>query len=262
MVSCILHGTRRYISSRLYSTRLMVRQIHVGTSGWSYDHWKGPFYPGHLAAERMLAYYAGHFRTTEINTSFYHLPAKDTLKLWYDTTPSDFLFTAKASRYITHMKKLTDTAQGVSTFLRRIRLLDDKLGPILFQLPPRWRFNKQRLAAFLDALSGEFRYAFEFRDRSWLNEETSELLSMYGAAFCIYELDGFLSPKEITSEVVYVRLHGPDGPYRGSYSDACLSGWAGDFARWTAQGRAVYCYFDNDENGYAARNAFRLQAML
>jgi uncharacterized protein YecE (DUF72 family) len=240
----------------------MARQIHVGTSGWSYDHWKGPFYPGHLAGERMLAYYAGHLRTTEINTSFYHLPAKETLKLWYDTTPSDFLFTAKASRYITHMKKLTDTVQGVSTFLRRIRLLGDKLGPILFQLPPRWRFNKQRLAAFLDALSGEFRYAFEFRDRSWLNEETSELLSMHGAAFCIYDLDGFLSPKEITSEVVYVRLHGPDGPYRGSYSDACLSGWAGDIARWTAQDRVVYCYFDNDENGYAARNALRLQAML
>jgi len=240
----------------------MTRQIHIGTSGWSYKHWKGPFYPGHLADERMLAYYAGHFRTTEINTSFYHLPARETLKLWHESTPADFLFSVKASRYITHMKKLKDPGQSVSAFLQRIRILGDKLGPILFQLPPRWRFNKERLAAFLDALSAEFSYAFEFRDRSWLNEETRELLSRYGAAFCIYELDGFLSPKEITSNLVYVRLHGPGGPYRGSYNDECLTGWAGDFARWTAQGHAVFCYFDNDERGYAARNAMRLRAML
>jgi uncharacterized protein YecE (DUF72 family) len=240
----------------------MAQRIHVGTSGWSYDHWKGPFYPGHLAGERMLAYYAGHFRTTEINSSFYRLPAKETLKRWHDGTPEDFLFSAKASRYITHLKKLEDPKQSVSAFLRRIRILGDKLGPILFQLPPRWQFNKERLAAFLDALSGEFHYAFEFRDRSWLNEETRELLSRHRAAFCIYELDGFLSPKEITSDLVYVRLHGPGGPYRGSYDDTRLSGWAGDFAHWVAQGRAVYCYFDNDERGFAARNALRLRALL
>jgi uncharacterized protein YecE (DUF72 family) len=240
----------------------MTHQIRIGTSGWSYDHWKGHFYPGHLAGERMLAYYAVHFRTTEINTSFYHLPARETLKLWHDLTPADFLFTAKASRYITHMKKLKDPGQNVSAFLRRMRILDDKLGPILFQLPPRWRFNKERLVAFLAALSREFRYAFEFRDRSWQNEETFELLSRHEAAFCIYELDGFLSPKQITSDTVYVRLHGPGGPYQGSYTDECLSGWAGDFTRWAAQGHAVYCYFDNDECGYAVRNASRLQAML
>jgi len=240
----------------------MAQQIRVGTSGWSYDHWKGPFYPEHLARERMLAYYAGHFATVEINTSFYHLPAKEALKLWHESTPADFLFTAKASRYITHMKKLRDPGESVSAFLRRIRILGDKLGPILFQLPPRWRFDEQRLAAFLDTLSGEFRYAFEFRDRSWLNENTREMLSSHGAAFCIYELDGFLSPKEITGDLVYVRLHGPGGPYQGSYNDECLFGWAADFTRWATQGHAVYCYFDNDECGYAARNALRLQTML
>jgi uncharacterized protein YecE (DUF72 family) len=240
----------------------MAEQIRVGTSGWSYDHWKGPFYPDHLAAERMLACYAGHLRTTEINTSFYHLPAKTTLKRWHDATPADFLFTVKASRYITHMKKLGDPRRSVGIFLQRMRTLGDKLGPILFQLPPRWRFNRERLVAFLEALSGEFRYAFEFRDRSWLNEEAFELLSRHRAALCIYELDGFLSPREITTDMVYVRLHGPAGPYRGSYDNICLSGWAGDFARWAAGGCAVYCYFDNDERGYAALNALRLQAML
>jgi uncharacterized protein YecE (DUF72 family) len=240
----------------------MGQRIHIGTSGWSYDHWKGPFYPEHLAGSRMLAYYAGHFRSAEINNSFYHLPDKETLKFWHDITPEDFLFTAKASRYITHMKKLSDTRQSVSVFLRRIRLLGDKLGPILFQLPPQWRLNKARLAGFLDALSTEFRYAFEFRDRSWLTEDSYSLLSRHAAAFCIYELDGFISPKEVTTDLVYVRLHGPDGPYRGSYGDATLSGWATALTGWMAQGRSVYCYFDNDERGYAARNARRLLDML
>jgi uncharacterized protein YecE (DUF72 family) len=240
----------------------MRQRIHIGTSGWSYDHWKGPFYPEHLAGERMLGYYAGYFRSAEINNSFYHLPAKATLKLWHDATPKDFLFAAKASRYITHMKKLRDPGQSVSAFLKRIRLLGDKLGPILFQLPPRWHFDRGRLAAFLEALSTEFRYAFEFRDRSWLNAEACELLSRHAAAFCIYELDGFLSPKEVTTDLVYVRLHGPDGPYRGNYDDTILSGWTATLAHWAAQNRSVYCYFDNDERGYAALNAGRLQAML
>jgi uncharacterized protein YecE (DUF72 family) len=240
----------------------MTGSIRVGTSGWSYEHWKGPFYPVRQAGAHMLEFYTRLFRTVEINSSFYHLPAQATLKRWRETTPADFLFTAKASRYITHMKKLGDPRRSMSVFLRRIRLLGDKLGPILFQLPPRWRFDGERLAAFLDALSGEFRYAFEFRDRSWLNEEVFELLSCHGAALCIYELDGFLSPRKITSDVVYVRLHGPDGPYRGSYDDRSLAGWAADLARWAAQGRTVYCYFDNDERGYAARDALRLQAML
>jgi uncharacterized protein YecE (DUF72 family) len=236
--------------------------IHIGTSGWCYDHWQGPFYPQDLPAQRRLEYYAQTFKCAEINNSFYHLPGPKTLKNWRDTVPADFVFTAKASRYITHMKKLNDPAESVATFLDRISLLGDKLGAILFQLPPRWHFNGERLSAFLDALSGDFRYAFEFRDHSWLNQQTLELLAGHGAAFCIYELDGFLSPREITSDFVYVRLHGPDGAYQGSYDSGTLSGWAGTFSAWSAQGRDVHCYFDNDEAAYAVRNALELQAML
>ena len=236
--------------------------IWVGTSGWSYEHWKGPFYPGRLAGGRMLEFYARHFRTTELNSSFYRLPAQATLERWREITPEDFLFSVKASRYITHMQKLREPGRSVNDFLQRVGFLGDKLGPILFQLPPRWRFDRQRLAAFLDTLSADFRYAFEFRERSWLNEETFDLLSQHGAALCIYELDGFLSPREITTDVVYVRLHGPAGAYRGSYDDRSLAGWAGDLAHWAESGRTVYCYFDNDERGYAARDALRLQAML
>ena len=237
-------------------------RIRVGTSGWSYDHWRGSFYPEDLPDERRLEYYAKHFQSVEINNSFYHLPDQETLHQWRNIVPDDFLFTAKGSRYITHMKKLKDPGRSVTAFLERISLLEKKLGPILFQLPPRWRFNEQRLAAFLDALSRKFRYAFEFRDRSWLNDKTYEMLSEHDAAFCIYELAGFLSPREVTTDFVYVRLHGPGGPYQGSYDSRALLGWAGAFSTWLAQGRNIYCYFDNDQAGYAAKNALGLQAML
>ena len=236
--------------------------MYIGTSGWAYDHWQGPFYPEGLAQERRLAFYAERFRSVEINNSFYHLPEKATLRSWYDTVPDDFVFAVKASRYLTHMKKLKDPAAPLATLLERIRVLDDKLGPILFQLPPHWRFNAQRLAAFLQALSGEFRYAFEFRDHSWLTEQTLALLGRHQAAFCIYDLDGFLSPREVTSDLVYVRLHGPGDAYQGRYDKRSLAGWAGAFSSWSRQGRRIHCYFDNDQAGYAAQNARELQVML
>ena len=238
------------------------KSILIGTSGWSYEHWQGLFYPEDLPDEDRLEYYADHFRSVEINSSFYRLPEKNWLRQWRDSVPDDFVFTAKASRYITHMKKLKDPMESVSGFLDRMSVLEDKLGPILFQLPPRWRFNAQRLATFLDALSGEFDYAFEFRDHSWLTEQTFELLSRHNAALCIYELDGFLSPKAVTADFIYVRLHGPNGPYQGSYDKRTLSGWADAFSAWSAQGRNIHCYFDNDQAAYAAHNAMRLQSML
>jgi uncharacterized protein YecE (DUF72 family) len=160
------------------------------------------------------------------------------------------------------MKKLNDPAQGLATLCERIDALEEKLGPILFQLPPRWHYNEERLQRFLDALSRDYRYAFEFRDASWLNPRCYELLSRYGASLCLYELDGFRSPRELTTDFVYVRLHGPGGPYQGDYDNHSLSGWAGAFSSWMATGRDIYCYFDNDEAGYAALNAASLQAML
>jgi uncharacterized protein YecE (DUF72 family) len=210
----------------------------------------------------MLAYYAEHLLSTEINNSFYHLPEKGSLKRWDEATPDDFLLSAKASRYITHMKKLKDLEQGLNTFLQRMQILGAKLGPILFQLPPHWRSNKVRLERFLAALSKEFRYAFEFRDPSWLNADVYELLAKHGAAFCIYEFDHFISPKAVTTDLVYIRLHGPEGAYQGSYSHRSLSNWASEIAAWAAEGRTVYCYFDNDERGYAVQNALLLQGVI
>jgi uncharacterized protein YecE (DUF72 family) len=236
--------------------------IHIGTSGWHYDHWKGPFYPDKISAVEMLPHYVGRFHTVEINNSFYQLPKKTTLELWKKTVPSNFVFAFKGSRYITHMKKLKDPSRGVPPLLEAARVLGEKLGPLLFQLPPHWRINLERLDAFLQFLPRDFRYAFEFRDPSWFTDRTYEMLAKREAAFCIYHLAGRLSPKEVTTDFVYVRLHGPDGAYQGQYDGKTLSGWAGAFSTWQRQGKEIFCYFDNDQAGYAAQDALRLQEML
>jgi len=240
----------------------MSRKVCIGTSGWHYDHWRGPFFPEGMPDEEMLGFYARHFPAAEINNSFYQLPKAETLEHWRDAVPDNFRFAVKASRYITHMKKLKDPRQPVDRFLQRVAVLGDRLGPVLFQLPPNWRCNVERLAAFLAALPGTGRYAFEFRDPSWFDDKVYQLLEEAGAAFCIYDLAGRQSPKTVTADLVYVRLHGPDQAYEGSYSVQALAGWAGAISAWKNQGRNVFCFFDNDQQGYAPANARRLQEML
>jgi uncharacterized protein YecE (DUF72 family) len=215
-----------------------------------------------MPEERYLAYYAERFDTVEINNSFYHLPEEGTLSQWRKTTSKDFGFSVKGSRYLTHMKKLKDPEEPLSRFLGRVETLKRKLGPVLFQLPPRWKANPQRLEEFLQVLPRRHRYAFEFRDRSWFSDAIYELLSRHHAAFCIYDLAGTTSPKEVTCDFAYVRLHGPGAAYEGSYSPQTLAGWAGAFSAWSQQGKPVYCYFDNDQAGYAPQNALRLKEML
>jgi uncharacterized protein YecE (DUF72 family) len=236
--------------------------IHIGTSGWHYDHWQGPFYPEHLAKKDYLQFYQEHLQTVEINNSFYRMPSEKTLKNWRNNVFPGFVFAVKGSRYITHMKKLKDPRRTLRPFLERVKILGDRLGPLLFQLPPRWHFNAGRLRAFLEVLPRGYRYSFEFRDPSWLNPEACGLLRDHGVAFCIYEFSGRLSPKEVTAEFVYVRLHGPKGAYQGKYDPHSLAGWAGAISTWVDQGKEVFCYFDNDEAGYAVQNALSLQRML
>jgi uncharacterized protein YecE (DUF72 family) len=238
------------------------KPIFIGTSGWHYDHWTGPFYRSSTPQGEWLAYYSERFRTVEINNSFYRLPEKETLRTWRDTVPRNFVFSVKGSRYITHMKKLKDAGEGLRKFLDPVGELGEGLGPVLFQLPGNWHFNGERLRAFLDALPKDMRFAFEFRDPSWHNKAAYEALRARNAAFCVYEFDGFLSPRVITADFAYVRLHGPGAAYRGSYDKKALSGWAGTFSIWSRRGRTVYCFFDNDEKGYAARNALALQELL
>lgn len=237
-------------------------RIHIGTSGWHYQHWKGPFYPRDLPDNRLLEHYVKHFQTAEINSTFYRLPEKETFAQWRDSVPDGFIFSVKASRYITHMKKLKDPAKPVDTFIKRVEALGNKLGPILFQLPPRWQVNIDRLRRFLELLPGSHRYAFEFRDPSWFGKETEGLLAEKGAAFCIYDLERRQSPRPVTADFVYVRLHGPEGAYQGNYDDRALQDWAQSFSSWADQGKQVFCYFDNDEKGYAPVNALKLAELV
>ena len=237
-------------------------RIYIGTSGWNYDHWKETFYPEDLKRERWLDFYARSFRTVEVNNSFYQLPSGETVKQWVRQTPDAFLFAVKASRYITHMKKLKDPRESMKKFIAMTRGFKDKLGPLLFQLPPRWGYNAERLNAFLDALSGKHRVAMEFRDSSWWNDDVLDALAAHNVAFCIYELAGTRSPKEITADFAYLRLHGPGAAYEGKYTKRALAGWLGAFAGWVQKRRDIYCYFDNDQNGYAAANAAELEEMI
>jgi uncharacterized protein YecE (DUF72 family) len=238
------------------------KKFHIGTSGWNYNHWRNFFYPEDMSSKKWFDYYAERFQTVEINNTFYNLPQKKTFDNWYRMAPDNFVFSVKASRFITHMKKLKDPAQSLKKFIERTRNLKDKLGPILFQLPPRWKFNAERLKEFLEELPQEFRYTFEFRDKSWWNDRALELLNKYKAAFCIFELEGERTPKEVTADFVYIRMHGPGGAYQGSYDNRELAGWAGAISAWNRQKKDVYIYFDNDENAYAAHNALALKRML
>jgi uncharacterized protein YecE (DUF72 family) len=210
----------------------------------------------------MLSFYSADFDTVEVNNSFYRLPESKTLLAWKEGTPESFTFAFKASRYITHMKKLKGTEDALATMIDRARFLGLKLGPILFQLPPRWRVDIERLGQFLGLIPTDVQAAVEFRDPSWFLDGVYESLRENGAGFCIYDFSGSTSPVVETSNLVYVRLHGPDGPYRGLYDAGRLSRWAERISSWHAEGKDVYCFFDNDERGYAARNARELKTLL
>lgn len=208
----------------------------------------------------MLAWYSGRFDTVEVNNTFYHLPTESAVETWRETVPPGFRFAAKGSRFITHMKKLKDPAPALANYFGRVNLLGRKLGPIVFQLPPHWPANPERLSAFLDALPGGHRYAFEFRDPSWHRDDVYELLHRHGATFCIFELAGTISPYAITAGFAYVRLHGPAGKYEGLYSRDALAGWARRILSWPVE--YAWIFFDNDDRGFAARNAGELRELI
>lgn len=234
----------------------------IGTSGWRYEHWIGAVYPEDTRPDDWLSYYAGILRTVEVNTTFYRLPSRESVNAWLAATAPGFVFAVKASRYLTHMKKLKDPEAGLARFLEAVRPFGDRLGPVLFQLPPRWHCNAARLDAFLNALPTGHRYAFEFRDSSWHSDKILALLRRCNAAFCIFDLAGERSPRLTTADFAYVRLHGPGAAYRGRYDDQSLGLWADRITEWRDVGLDVYCYFDNDETGYAFENAVRLVELV
>ncbi len=238
-------------------------ELRIGTSGWNYKHWKGPFYPEKLPASKMLAHYLQFFDTVELNNTFYRLPRLDCVRGWRDATPPEFRFAVKGSRFITHMKKLKDPESALQEFQPVLQALGTKLGPVLFQLPPHWPCDHDRLEAFLHALPPGLRYTFEFREPSWHCDRIYRLLRAHNAALCLYELAGYRSPIELTADFVYIRLHGPGKKkYQGDYSKATLRAWARRIERWGSELKAAYVYFDNDQKGYAAKNALELKEMM
>jgi len=237
-------------------------KIYIGTSGWSYKHWMGTFYPPGTKQKDRFPYYQKFFKTVELNSPFYHLPPRQTFEKWKDDVPDDFIYAVKASRFITHMKKLNDAGDSLTRLLDNASGLEEKLSIILFQLPPKWEINVERFRTFLEKLPKGNRYTFEFRDQTWYHDEIYSLLREFNCAFCIYELAGHVSPIEITANYVYVRLHGPGDKYQGSYTDEVLAEWAAWCKDWSESGKDVYVYFDNDQEGFAAFNAIKLQELI
>jgi uncharacterized protein YecE (DUF72 family) len=236
--------------------------IRIGTSGWHYTHWIGRFYPEKLRKEKWLEHYARHFDTVEINNTFYHLPKEQTMVNWRDRVPPGFLFAVKASRYITHIKKLRNTADEVERFFSLATLLGEHLGPILYQLPPNLHKDLGRLEEFIASIPMRDRAVFEFRDASWHQQDTFDLLNKHGVALCVHDMGDKAPPRVVTGGMIYVRFHGTNGRYQGDYPDFMLQDWAGWIRSQIGSARAAYAYFNNDISGHALKNAQTLKQIL
>jgi len=234
-------------------------RLRIGTSGYQYAHWKGRFYPAELGKKHWLSHYASVFDTVEINNTFYTLPKPGTFRRWCEAAPQGFEFALKFSRYASHIKRLRDPAEPIERFLAAADALGPALGPLLVQLPPNWRPNPQRLSEFLAAAPSTRRWAVEFRDPRWLNEETCAILQAHGAALCLQDLLG-RPPRRLTADWTYLRYHG--GRRAGGYSSQFLAAEARRIARWLDEGIDVYAYFNNDEDARAPENAQTLRRLV
>lgn len=226
--------------------------ILAGTSGWSYAHWRGLFYPRGLPARRWLAFYARVFRTVELNATFYRLPTVQAVERWRDEAPAGFVFAAKGSRFLTHMKRLADAGEGLGRYFERLDHLRPRLGPVLWQLPPQMdREDLPRLERFLGRLPRDLRHAFEFRSEAWYTRAVCDLLDRHGAAFCEHDLVA-KKPPRTTGGFRYVRYHGATGRYGGRYGKRALSPKARELSRATED---AFVYFNNDLGGHAVADA-------
>lgn len=237
-------------------------ELRLGTSGWHYADWWGPFYPADVKKKDSLGYYASRLNAVELNAPFYRSPSEKAVKTWYDATPDDFRFTWKASRFITHLKRLAVDRDSIDLLEAGVALLRHKAGPVLFQFPPNMKRDRDRLARFVAMLPPGRRYAFEFRNADWFEAAIFALLADHGAALCISDHDAAPAPCEVTADWVYVRNHGPGGHYHGSYSDAALAEWAVAIRGWREEGRDVWCFFDNDVKSAAPSDADRLRVLV
>jgi uncharacterized protein YecE (DUF72 family) len=240
----------------------MSSQFRIGTSGWVYPHWQGIFYPQDLRQPNWYQYYARHFDTVEINYSFYRLPSKRAFDRWRQQAPTGFVYSVKANRYLTHIKRLKDVAESLERFLSHASRLEQKIGPILWQLPPKWRADPARLETFVKFLPGDMIHAFEFRDPRWFIQPVRKILEQYGLTCCIFDMPNLCCPRWITAPTIYLRFHGSQFVYGGRYGREGLRPWADRVNRWLADGHMIYVYFNNDAFGYAIEDARTLKGLL
>ena len=250
-------------------------RARIGCSGWNYKSWRGAFYPATLPPRAWLPHYAATFDTVEVNNTFYRLPEAETFAAWHDATPDGFLMAVKASRYLTHLKRLREPEEPVSRLFERAAALGSRIGPILYQLPGAFGRDLDRLAAFLAALprrwprdgrrgspARRLTHVMEFRHPSWYVAETFALLTRARVALCLHDKTGSEITSPIVGPVIYVRFHGASGDYHGSYSARALSRWASQLAEHVSDGRAVYAYFNNDPEAVAVQNALTLRRLV
>lgn len=240
-------------------------ELRIGTSGWSYRHWKNIFYPPEVKMSQWLEYYATQFDCVELNTSFYRVPQEQTVKDWQKRTPDGFRFCFKLSRYITQLKKLNDVEEPLGKFFERMKPLRQCAGPVLVQLPPHFGFDAERTENFFKLLKHyrSYRFALEARHQTWITAAAFELMKKYGVAFVIAESGGrFPYSETVTTDLVYLRFHGPAGLYASDYSSESLRKYAKMIGQWLDEKRDVWGFFNNDVNGYAIKNARELRALV
>jgi uncharacterized protein YecE (DUF72 family) len=248
--------------------------LRVGCSGWNYKHWRGPVYPAQMPARSWFDHYASLFDTVEINNTFYKLPEPATFASWRERAPLGFLYAIKASRFLTHLKRLRDPEEPVARLFEHARELGDRFGPILYQLPGNFHRDLERLDAFLELLPqtlGEIdgtpkrlrlHHVIEFRHPSWYVDETYQVLRDRSVALCLHDKAGSAIVEPVVGPITYVRFHGPGGRYFGRYEIARMQTWAARLYEHMQDGRDVYAYFNNDPEGMAVVNAHELRALL
>ena len=240
----------------------MAGRIRIGCSGWNYKHWREAFYPQGMPVRLWFDHYAATFGTVEINNSFYRLPTAETFDKWREQAPPGFCYAVKANRFITQAKKLKDCEEPMQRMLAPFRHLGDRLGPILYQLPPSLTLSLDRLRDFLALLPPDLTHVFEFREKSWYTDEVLALLDAHGASFCVHDMPGSASPRCAAGPIAYVRFHGGEGKYWGRYSDDRLLDWTDWIVEQAKGGRNVWCYFNNDIHAHAIHDALTLRAMV
>jgi uncharacterized protein YecE (DUF72 family) len=241
----------------------MSGKAYIGTSGWNYKSWRDGFY-GNTPQKQWLRFCAERFTSIEVNGTFYRLQEKSTFEKWREETPDGFPFTIKGHRYVTHNKKLLDAQEPVIRCRDSASPLGKRLAAVVWQLPAAFGQNIERLETFLQALRHwkSTRHAIEFRHKSWFDDEVAECLRKHAVAVCMSDAPDWTMWKEVTTDLVYIRLHGHTRKYASSYSKPALKKWATRIRTWLEEDRDMHVYFDNDAEGAAPRNALTLLQML